>query len=35
MINHPENYSGIKNIDEYIREAEKITHRKFRRYDRK
>ncbi len=31
MINHPENYSGIKNIDEYIREAEKITHRKFRR----
>ena len=33
MINHPENYSGIKNIDEYIREAEKITHRKFRRYD--
>ena len=35
MINHPENYSGIKNIDEYIREAEKITHRKFRRYDGK
>ena len=35
MINHPENYSGIKNIDEYIREAEKITHREFRRYDRK
>ena len=35
MINHPENYSGIENIDEYIREAEKITHRKFRRYDRK
>lgn len=31
MINHPENYSGIKNIDEYIREAEKITHRKFRK----
>jgi len=31
MINHPENYSGIKNIDEYIREAEKITHRKFKR----
>ena len=35
MINHPENYSGIENIDEYIREAEKITHRKFRRYDGK
>lgn len=33
MINHPENYSEIKNIDEYIREAEKITHKKFRRYD--
>ena len=31
MINHPENYSGIENIDEYIREAEKITHRKFRK----
>lgn len=31
MIKHPENYLGIKNIDEYIREAEKITHRKFRR----
>ena len=31
MINHPENYSEIKNIDEYIREAEKITHRKFRK----
>lgn len=31
MINHPEIYSGIKNIDEYIREAEKITHRKFRK----
>jgi len=31
MIKHPENYPGIKNIDEYIREAEKITHRKFRR----
>lgn len=31
MINHPENYSGIKNIDEYIREAEKITRRKFRK----
>ena len=31
MINHPENYSQIKNIDEYIREAEKITHRKFRK----
>lgn len=31
MINHPENYSGIKNIDEYIREAEKIIHRKFRK----
>ena len=31
MINHPENYSGIKNIDEYIEEAEKITHRKFRK----
>ena len=29
MIDHPENYSGIKNIDEYIKEAEKITHRKF------
>ena len=35
MINHPENYSGIENIDEYVREAEKITHKKFRRYDRK
>lgn len=34
MINHPENYSGIKNINEYIIEAEKITHKKFRRYDR-
>lgn len=31
MINHPENYSGIENIDEYIREAEKITRRKFRK----
>ena len=31
MIDHPEDYSGIKNIDEYIREAEKITHRKFHR----
>jgi len=31
MINHPENYSGIENIDEYIREAEKITHKKFRK----
>ena len=31
MINHPENYTGIENIDEYIREAEKITHRKFRK----
>jgi len=30
MINHPENYPGIKNIDEYIREAEKLTHRKFK-----
>ena len=29
MIDHPENYSGIKNIKEYIKEAEKITHRKF------
>jgi hypothetical protein len=33
MIKHPENFSGIKNIDEYIREAENITHRKFRKYD--
>lgn len=31
MIDHPENYSGIKNIEEYIKEAEKITHRKFNR----
>ena len=31
MINHPENYSGIKDIDEYMREAEKILHRKFKR----
>lgn len=31
MIKHPEIYSGIKNIDEYIREAEKITHKKFRK----
>lgn len=31
MIDHPEDYSGIKNIDEYIREAEKLTHRKFRK----
>ena len=31
MIDHPEDYSGIKNIDEYIIEAEKITHRKFHR----
>ena len=30
MIKHPENYSGIENIAEYIREAEKITHKKFR-----
>lgn len=29
MINHPENY-GI-DVDEYIKEAEKITHRKFHR----
>ena len=31
MIEHPEYYSGIKNINEYIMEAEKITHRKFKR----
>ena len=30
MIMHPDKYSGIKNIDEYIREAEKILHRKIR-----
>lgn len=30
MIKHPEIYSGIKDIDEYIREAEKILHRKIR-----
>ena len=29
MIDNPEEYSGIKNIKEYIKEAEKITHRKF------
>ena len=29
MIMHPENHSGIKNIDEYIKEAEKILHKKF------
>ena len=34
MINHPENCSRIKNINEYIKEAEKITRKKFRRYDR-
>ena len=31
MINHPEDYSEIKNIDEYIKEAEKITHKKIHR----
>ena len=31
MINHPENYSQIKNIDEYLKEAEKILHRKLHR----
>ena len=31
MIEHPEYYSGIKNINEYIMEAEKITHKKFNR----
>lgn len=31
MIDHPENYSGIENIEEYIKEAEKITHKKFHR----
>lgn len=31
MIDHPEEYSGIENIEEYIREAEKITHKKFHR----
>jgi len=30
MIMHPDKYSGIKDIDEYIREAEKILHRKIR-----
>ena len=29
MIKHPENYSGIENIDEYIKEAEKIIRRKL------
>ena len=31
MIDNPEEYLGIKNIEEYIKEAEKITHRKFHR----
>ena len=31
MIEHSEYYSGIKNINEYIMEAEKITHKKFNR----
>ena len=31
MIEHPEYYSGIKNINEYIMEVEKITHKKFNR----
>ena len=30
MIMHPENYSHIKNILEYIKEAEKILGKKFR-----
>lgn len=30
MLRHPENHSGIKNIDEYIKEAEKILHKKIR-----
>ena len=29
MLNHPENHSEIKNIDEYIKEAEKILHKKI------
>ena len=27
---HPENYSGIKDIPQYIKEAEKILHKKIR-----
>ena len=30
MIMHPENYSGIKDIPQYIKEAEKILHKKIR-----
>ena len=30
MIKHPENHSRIKDIDEYIKEAEKILHKKIR-----
>lgn len=30
ILIHPENHSGIKNIDEYIREAEKITHKQIK-----
>ena len=29
MIRHPENYSHIKNIQEYIKEAEKILHKRL------
>ena len=30
MLMHPENYSGIKDISQYIKEAEKILHKKIR-----
>lgn len=30
MLRHPENHSGIKDIPQYIKEAEKILHRKIR-----
>lgn len=30
MLRHPENHSGIKDIHQYIKEVEKILHRKLR-----